>query len=53
MKSFHDGMKARVRVDRELLEESEVTNGLPQGCTTCLIYMHVLLLRGGSRKLMM
>ena len=33
MKSFHDGTRARIRVDGELLEEFEVTNGLRQGCT--------------------
>ena len=33
VKSFHEDMKARVRVDGELLEEIEVTNGLRQGCT--------------------
>jgi len=31
--SFHSDMKARVRVDGELLEEIEETNGLHQGCT--------------------
>ena len=30
--SFHSNMQARVRVDGELLEEIEVTNGLRQGC---------------------
>ena len=34
VRSFHENMKARVRVDRELLEEIEVENGLHQGCTT-------------------
>jgi len=33
VKSFHDNMEAGVRVDGELLEEFEVTNGLRQGCT--------------------
>ena len=33
IKSFHSDMKARVRLDGELLEEIEVTNGLRQGCT--------------------
>ena len=33
VKSFHDDMKARVRVDGELLEEIKVTNSLRQGCT--------------------
>ena len=31
--SFHSNMQVRVRVDGELLEEIEVTNGLGQGCT--------------------
>ena len=33
VKSFHENMKARVRVDGELLEEIKVSNGLRQGCT--------------------
>ena len=33
VKSFHDHMKASVRMDGELLEEFEVTNGLRQGYT--------------------
>ena len=33
VKSFHSQMKAKVRVDGELLEEIEVENGLRQGCT--------------------
>ena len=33
VKSFHDGIKAKVRVDGELLEEFEVINGLCQGST--------------------
>ena len=33
IRSFHSHMKARVRVDGELLEEIEVENGLRQGCT--------------------
>ena len=33
VKSFHDGTRATIRVDGELLEEFEVTNGLRQGCT--------------------
>ena len=33
IKSFHTNMEARIRVDRELLEEIEVNNGLRQGCT--------------------
>ena len=33
VKSFHEGMKARLRVDSELLEKIEVTNGLRQGYT--------------------
>ena len=31
--SFHENMKARIRVAGELLEEIEVENGLQQGCT--------------------
>ena len=34
VKFFHEGMKARIRVDGELLEEVEVENELCQGCTT-------------------
>lgn len=33
VKSFHNNMKARIRVNGELLEEIEVENGLHQGCT--------------------
>ena len=33
VKSFHEDMKARLRVDGELLDEIEVTNGLRQGYT--------------------
>ena len=33
VRSFHEGMEARVRVGEELLEEIEVKNGLRQGCT--------------------
>ena len=33
IRSFHTNMKARIRVDGELLEEIEVNNGLRQGCT--------------------
>ena len=33
IKSFHQDMKARLRVDGEILEEIEVANGLRQGCT--------------------
>ena len=33
IKSFHQGMKARLRVDGDMLEETEVANGLRQGCT--------------------
>ena len=32
VQSFHDIMEATVRVDGELLEEYEATNGLRQGC---------------------
>ena len=31
--SFHQDMKARLRIDGNLLEEIEVANGLRQGCT--------------------
>ena len=31
--SFHTNMKAKIRVDGELLGEIEVNNGLRQGCT--------------------
>ena len=33
VKSFHNGVKARVRVDRQLLDEIEVNNSLRQSCT--------------------
>ena len=33
VKSFNNNMNASVKVDGELLEEFEVTNGLRQGCT--------------------
>ncbi len=33
VKSFHEGMEARVRVGEDLLEEIEVSKGLRQGCT--------------------
>ena len=33
VQSFYDNIKARVRVDEELLGEFEVRNGLQQGCT--------------------
>ena len=33
IRSFHSNMKARIKVDGELLEEIEVKNGLRQGCT--------------------
>ena len=43
MMSFHSNMQARVRVDGELLEEIEVTNGLCQGCTMApTTYLHLL-----------
>ena len=32
IRSFHNHMKARIRVDEELLEEIEVENGPKQGC---------------------
>ncbi len=33
VKSFHEGMEARVRVGEYLLDEIEVSKGLSQGCT--------------------
>ena len=33
IRSFHDNMKAKLRLDGELLEEIEVENGLRQGCS--------------------
>ena len=33
VKSFHEGMEAKIRLDQKLLEEIEVNNGLRQGCT--------------------
>ena len=32
IKSFHQDMKAKIRIDRTMLEEIEVVNGLRQGC---------------------
>ena len=32
VKSFHEGMEARVRVGEDMLEEIEVKKGLRQGC---------------------
>ena len=46
MRSFHENMKARVRVDRELLEEIEVENGLHQGCTTAIALQSVCMCGG-------
>ena len=36
VKSFHESMKARIRVDGELLEETEVRNGHHQECAMAL-----------------
>ena len=33
VKSFHEEMEAKIRLDQELLEQIEVNNGLRQGCT--------------------
>ena len=33
VKSFHEGVEAKIRLDQKLLEEIEVNNGLRQGCT--------------------
>ena len=33
IQSFHDGMKAQVRVSGALLEDIDVENGLQQGCS--------------------
>ena len=33
VKSFHEDMDARIRIDQQLLKEIEVNNGLRQGCT--------------------
>ena len=41
IKSFHTNMRARVRVDGELLEEIEVNNGLRQGCTMAPILFNL------------
>ena len=38
---FHDSMEASVRVDGELLEEFEVSNGLRQGCTMAPILFNL------------
>ena len=43
VKSFHDGTRARIRVDGELLEEFEVTNGLlHHGPTLLNLYTSVV-----------
>ena len=52
IKSFHQDMKARLRVHGEMLEEIEVANGLRQGCTMAptlfnINSMLVLLLSDG------
>ena len=41
IKSFHTNMRARVRVDGELLEEIEVNNGLQQGYTMAPILFNL------------
>ncbi len=45
VRSLHEGMKARVRVDGVLLEEIAVNNGLRQGCTLApvLFNLHACL----------
>jgi hypothetical protein len=49
IRSFHEGMKAKIRLEDTLLEEIEVKNGLRQGCcmvpvlfnlNTCLVVEH-------------
>ena len=50
IKSFHQDMKARLRVDGEMLQEIELANGQRQGCTmapTLFNFMLVLLLNDG------
>ena len=46
IKSFHTNMRARVRVDGELLEEIEVNNGLQQGCTMAPILFNLYACNG-------
>ena len=41
IRSFHTNMKARIRVDGELLEEIGVNNGLCQGCTMAPILFNL------------
>ena len=41
IKSFHINMRARVRVDGELLEEIELNNGQRQGCTMATILFNL------------
>ncbi len=44
VQSFHEGMKARVSINGELLEEEiEVENGLRQGCTPTLFNLYACL----------
>ena len=40
VKSFHSGMKARVRVDGTLLDDFNVSNGLRQGCVMVLFNLY-------------
>ena len=51
--SFHQGMKARVRLDGALLEEFSMENGLRQGCCMALVlfnlYTCVILERWKAR----
>ena len=41
IKSFHQGMRARMRLDGSLLDQFEVKNGLRQGCCLALVLFNL------------
>ena len=41
IRSFHDNMTAKFRVDGEMLREIEVENGLRQGCTMARVLFNL------------
>ena len=55
VKSFHEGMEAKIRLDQKLLEEIEVNNGLRKGCIPWHLHyltcMHLLFRRHGGIRL--
>ena len=52
IRSFHEGMKAQIRVGGETLEEISVENGLRQGCTMAPVLFNpgVMVCKGGGRR---